>query len=83
MGFLDFFRKKVEEKNTVLEKLAFSDIENWIEIKTRENNLKEYMKSKFEYVLEFSEILKISPLDHVKDLITQWENIQLSSEGEI
>ena len=49
----------------------------------RENNLKEYMKSKFEYVLEFSEILKISPLDHVKDLITQWENIQLSSEGEI
>jgi hypothetical protein len=44
MGIFDFFRKltkaeKVEE--TVIEKLVFSEIEDWIENKKKENELKE------------------------------------------
>jgi hypothetical protein len=38
------------------------------------------MKDKFQNVLEFSEVLKVSPLDHVKELIIQWKNIDTNSE---
>lgn len=41
----------------------------------RENDLKTFMKSKFKNVLEFSEVLKVSPLDHVSELSIQWEKI--------
>jgi anion-transporting ArsA/GET3 family ATPase len=39
----------------------------------RENDLKTYMKNKFPNVLEFNEVLKVSPLEHVSDLSLQWE----------
>lgn len=38
----------------------------------KEEELKRLMNSRFEKVLEFSEILKLSPLDHVKELTEQW-----------
>jgi len=44
MGIFDFFRKIVKENRAekiVKEKLAFSDIENWIENKIRENEFKQ------------------------------------------
>jgi len=44
MGIFDFFRELVKKKKVeeiVIEKLAFSDIENRIENKTKENELKE------------------------------------------
>ena len=41
----------------------------------RENDLKDFMKSKFANVLEFNEVLKVSPLDHVTDLSMQWKSI--------
>ncbi len=44
----------------------------------RENDLKKHMKQKFQNVLEFSEVLKVSPLDHVKELISQWKKIEIS-----
>ena len=47
MGIFDFFRKLVEEKKVeeiVIEKLAFSDIGDWIENKIKENELKEKEK---------------------------------------
>jgi anion-transporting ArsA/GET3 family ATPase len=46
----------------------------------RETSLKMHMKDKFQNVLEFSEVLKVSPLDHVKELIIQWKNIDTNSE---
>ncbi len=73
MGFLDFFRKKVEEKNTVPEKLAFSDIENWIEIKTRENNLKE------EEALSIIEEKIDNLIKELKDKIIILENFNVSA----
>ena len=48
----------------------------------RENDLKKHMKEKFQNVLEFSEVLKVSPLDHVKELITQWKYIEQESKSE-
>lgn len=41
----------------------------------RENDLKDFMRSKFAHVLEFSEVLKVSPIDHVSDLSLQWKSI--------
>ena len=44
MGIFDLFKKLFGEKKVeeiVIEKLAFSDIENWIENKIKENELKE------------------------------------------
>lgn len=41
----------------------------------RENDLKSFMKTKFKNVLEFNEVLEVSPLDHVKELSQQWEII--------
>ena len=44
MGIFDFFRKLVKENKVeeiVIEKLAFSEVENWIENKRKENELKE------------------------------------------
>jgi len=44
MGIFSLFRKLIKEKKVeeiVIEKLAFSDIENWIENKIKENELKE------------------------------------------
>lgn len=41
----------------------------------REQDLKEFMKTKFRHVLEFSEVLKVSPLDHVSELSDQWKSI--------
>ncbi len=44
MGIFDFFRRLVEEKKVeeiVIEKLAFSEIEDWIKNKIKENELKE------------------------------------------
>jgi len=44
MGILDLFKKLFKENKVeeiVVEKLAFSEIENWIENKIRENELKE------------------------------------------
>ncbi len=41
----------------------------------RENDLKSFMKTKFKNVLEFNEVLKVSPLDHVKELSEQWKTI--------
>jgi hypothetical protein len=46
MGIFDFFRKKVEKKEkekeeVVIEKIPFSEIEEWIEKKIRENEIKE------------------------------------------
>lgn len=44
MGIFDLFKKLFKEKKIeeiVIEKLAFSDIENWIENKTKANEIKE------------------------------------------
>lgn len=44
MGIFDFFKKITnteEVEKIIIEKLAFSEIENWIEQKTKENELKE------------------------------------------
>ena len=41
----------------------------------RENHLKDYMKNKFNNVLEFTEIFKVSPQDHVIELSHQWDAI--------
>lgn len=42
----------------------------------KENELKELMSQKFNHILEFPEILKLSPLEHVKELSDQWEKFQ-------
>ena len=39
----------------------------------KEQELKKLMRARFENVLEFSEILKLSPLEHVKELTDQWK----------
>lgn len=39
----------------------------------KEKELKNLMSEKFDHILEFSEILKLSPLEHVKELSMQWE----------
>jgi hypothetical protein len=44
MGIFDLFKKLIKENKVeeiVIEKLAFSDLENWIEDKLKENELKE------------------------------------------
>ena len=39
----------------------------------KEQQLKKLMAARFQNVLEFSEILKLSPLEHVKELTEQWK----------
>jgi len=44
MGIFNFFKKIIKEKKTeeiVKEKLVFSEIEDWIKNKIKENELKE------------------------------------------
>lgn len=66
-------------ENKITEWIPDSNDELSIKLKAsflkRENDLKTYMKSKFDNVFEFSEILKISPFDHVKELTYQWEKL--------
>jgi anion-transporting ArsA/GET3 family ATPase len=74
----------------VLNKCLNEKLENWhpkeddtlaVKLKEsfshRENDLKTHMRQKFQNVLEFSEVLKVSPLDHVKELILQWKEIKI------
>ena len=62
---LDLWHPKESDELATQLKRSFSQ---------RENDLKIFMKSKFPHVLEFSEVLKVSPLDHVSELSQQWEN---------
>ena len=44
-------------------------------METREKELKNFMQTKFNHILEFNEVLKVSPDDHVKELVLQWEQM--------
>jgi hypothetical protein len=63
--------KKLENWHPTLnERLALSLKESFVE---KENNLKTIIHKKFNNVLEFPEILKLSPTEQVLDLVSSWE----------
>lgn len=89
MELQDHAKDLLDEKTyIILNKCLQDKLENWqpeaddilaTKLKEsfshRENDLKSFMKNKFKNVLEFSEVLKVSPLDHVSELSQQWERI--------
>ena len=85
----DHAKDLLDEKTyIILNKCLQDKLDNWIPAEDdalaiklkdsfvhRENDLKSFMKSKFKNVLEFNEVLKVSPLDHVKELSEQWKTV--------
>lgn len=62
--------KKLDDWNPNSEDLLATTLKD--SFTQREDHLKKIVKTKFNNILEFSEVLKVSPLDHIKELAEQW-----------
>lgn len=74
-----------DQSYIILNKCLTQEIANWHpqagtleaalrdSFEQKEKKIKDLMKDKYKNILEFSEILKVSPLDHVKELNKQWQ----------